>query len=90
MVNHERQTLLAIYRHGNSCSDRDHTNHRRYVMKVAAYYLIECCINSCKTVEQVESCENMINNVYALYARELANMALLKKCELLTTIYVNE
>lgn len=59
-------------------------------MKVVAYYMIETCIKSCKTVAQVEACENMINQLHALCARELANMALLKKCELLTTIYVNE
>jgi hypothetical protein len=58
--------------------------------KIKAYYFIERAIKSCRTIAQLEACERMINNMYALFAKELANKALIKKCELLTTQYPEE
>jgi hypothetical protein len=55
-------------------------------MRRHPYYFLAKCIESCLTVEQVEACERMINNI----SRELADKALQKKVELIATIYSPE
>jgi hypothetical protein len=60
-------------------------------MRRHPYYFIAACIASCKTTDQVEACEKMVNNItLCLFARELADLALQKKAELLITIYTPE
>ena len=56
-------------------------------MKASAYYFILRCINSCKTLEQLECCERMINNIHWLWAADLANKALIRRCEMLVERY---
>jgi len=52
----------------------------------ATFQKIYECIQSSITSEQIECCERMINSVpFQLHG--LAEMALVKKCCLLTTIY---
>jgi hypothetical protein len=60
-------------------------------MRRHPYYFLAKCIESCLTVEQVEACERMINNISrVLFSRELADKALQKKVELIATIYSPE
>ena len=54
------------------------------------YYFIHRCIQSCKSEDQIKSCEVMINNIRYRFASQLADLALLKRIELLTTQYVAE
>lgn len=54
------------------------------------YYKLTACINSCKNETHVDKCEVMINRLQPRLAKELAEMALLKRIELLTTIYIPE
>lgn len=56
--------------------------------KVAYYYKMLKCIDSCINVLQLESCGRMINNLKKFLAStDLAEQALQKRCELLTDIY---
>jgi hypothetical protein len=56
--------------------------------RIASYYFILRCIDSSKTVEQIESCERMINNMTGFLGLSwLAEKALFKKVELLTNRY---
>jgi hypothetical protein len=55
---------------------------------VAAFYKIWHCIKSSTTIDHVNSCERMIDNLPdCLMILELRDAALLRRCELLITIY---
>jgi hypothetical protein len=58
------------------------------MMAISYFYKIYKCIQSAKTIHHIESCEAMINNVKGLLATGyLAELALIKKVDLLTTQY---
>jgi hypothetical protein len=55
---------------------------------IACFYKLFKCIQSCKTLEQLECCERMINNLKGLMATEyLAEQALLKRVDFMTAQY---
>lgn len=50
-------------------------------------YWIADSIKNARTVEALEVVEKWINQLTSRFANDLANMALIKKCELLTERY---
>lgn len=58
--------------------------------QIVFYYRILTLINGSYTVSQIEYCEGLINRLTILGANYLAEKALLKKVELLTTQYQPE
>jgi hypothetical protein len=55
---------------------------------IACFYKLFKCIQSSCTIEHIECCERMINNVKGLLATEyLAEEALLKRVDLMTAQY---
>jgi hypothetical protein len=60
-------------------------------LSIAYYYKVFRSIKSSRTLEHIETCERMINNIRGLIAVEfLADLALLKKVELMTAQYQEE
>jgi hypothetical protein len=60
-------------------------------LSIAYYYKVYRSIKSSVTIEHIETFERMINNVKGLLATEfLADLALLKKVELMATQYQEE
>ena len=59
--------------------------------RISYFYKIFCCIQSSKTLEQIKTCEQMINNCKGMLALEyLADLALIKKVELMSQQYQEE
>jgi hypothetical protein len=57
-------------------------------LSIPYYYKVYRCIKSARTIEHIETCERMINNIRGLIAVEfLADLALLKKVDLMTAQY---
>jgi hypothetical protein len=57
-------------------------------LSIPYYYKVYKCIGSSRTIEQIETCERMINNIRGLIAVEyLADLALLKKVDLMAAQY---
>lgn len=58
--------------------------------QIVFYYRILAMINDSFTIHQIEYCEGLINKLTILGANYLAERALFKKVELLTTQYTAE
>lgn len=56
---------------------------------MSTYWIIDS-IKNAKTVEALEVVEKWINQLTNRFASDLATMALIKKCELLTKRYSDE